>query len=51
MDDEVDDDPGLTKFWRRVGLTVSALLIVGGLVLIGFIVMVAVALNSWSSNK
>ena len=45
------DEGGRRRLWQRVGLTLAGVLVIGGLLLIAAIVLFAVWLNSWSSNK
>jgi hypothetical protein len=37
--------------WSLVGKIIAWMLILGGLTVVGFLVLVLVALNSWGSNK
>ena len=49
----MDDENGERgrRLWRRFGTAIAIVLIAGGLALVGFIVLIAVSLNSWTSNK
>ena len=39
------------RLLKRFGTAIAVVLIAGGLAVVGFIVLLVVSLNSWSSNK
>lgn len=45
------DDPKAMKVWNVIGIVIAAVLAVGGLFIIGFIVLLFVSLNQWGQNK
>lgn len=45
------DDPEAMKVWNVIGIVIAAVLAVGGLFVIGFIVLLFVGLNQWGQNK
>ena len=45
------DDPEAMKVWNVIGIVLAAVLALGGLFVIGFIVLVFVSLNHSSQNK
>jgi hypothetical protein len=44
-------DPEAMKVWNVIGIILAAVLAVGGLLVIGFIVLLFVGLNQWGQNK
>jgi hypothetical protein len=44
-------DPEAMKVWNVIGIVLAAVLAVGGLFVIGFIVLLFVGLNHWGQNK
>jgi hypothetical protein len=44
-------DPKAMKVWNVIGIVIAAVLAVGGLFVIGFIVLLFVSLNQWGQNK
>ncbi len=43
--------PGGTRVWRVLGITVAVVAVVVGLGFVGYVALIAIALNSWGSNK
>lgn len=55
-------DPGLnqngprpgdraSRFWRNVGITVTVILVLGGLAMVAAAVIFVVGINMWAANK
>ena len=42
---------GARRGWNALGAVVAALVVIGGLVLAGFVVLIAVGMSNWGSNK
>lgn len=45
------DDPEAMKVWNVIGIVIAAVLALGGLFVIGFIILLFVGLNQWGQNK